>query len=152
MEGLFTHEISLSTSPHSLINRPNAVLDHRQSAERAWERLKSAFQFGDCLTTVSTNVLDDAEAEALGLVPTHAYACLDVKEALGTRFLLVSLSYKGMSNWCIAGKGHIDDMMMIPVYYRSRTLGHTRDGVVLTHAWIDNDGPLNYVQLSNMIQ
>jgi hypothetical protein len=29
-------------------------LDHRQSAERAWERLVSAFKFGDCLVTIST--------------------------------------------------------------------------------------------------
>ena len=30
-------------------------MDHRQPAERAWERLKSAFHFGDCLTTVATS-------------------------------------------------------------------------------------------------
>jgi calpain-7 len=66
------------------------VLDHRQPAERAWERLRSAFRFGDCLTTIATSGgLDEREAEALGLVPGHAYAVLDVRECLGKRFLLV---------------------------------------------------------------
>ena len=66
------------------------VLDHRQPAERAWERLRSAFGFGDCLTTIATSGgLDEREAEALGLVPGHAYAVLDVRECLGKRFLLV---------------------------------------------------------------
>ncbi len=66
------------------------VLDHRQPAERAWERLRSAFQFGDCLTTIATSgSLGEQEAEALGLVPGHAYAVLDVRECLGKRFLLV---------------------------------------------------------------
>lgn len=66
------------------------VLDHRQPAERAWERLRSAFGFGDCLTTIATSGgLDPREAEALGLVPGHAYAVLDVRECLGKRFCLV---------------------------------------------------------------
>lgn len=66
------------------------VLDHRQPAERAWERLRSAFRFGDCLTTIATSGgLDEREAEALGLVPGHAYGVVDVRECLGKRFLLV---------------------------------------------------------------
>jgi hypothetical protein len=35
-------------------NDKEEPLDHRQSAERAWERLVSAFKFGDCLVTIST--------------------------------------------------------------------------------------------------
>jgi len=31
------------------------ALDHRQSADRAWERLASAFKYGDCLVTISTS-------------------------------------------------------------------------------------------------
>lgn len=34
---------------------PAVPLDHRQSSERAWERLVSAFKFGDCLVTISTS-------------------------------------------------------------------------------------------------
>lgn len=65
------------------------LLDHRQPAERAWERLLSASQYGDCLITVATSAMDEDEAEALGLVPSHAYAVLDVREVLGVRLLLV---------------------------------------------------------------
>lgn len=34
---------------------------------------------GDALVTVATGELSDAEAERTGLVPTHAYAVLDVR-------------------------------------------------------------------------
>jgi calpain-7 len=35
---------------------------------------------GDVLATVATGILGEAEADRAGLVPTHAYAVLDVKE------------------------------------------------------------------------
>lgn len=35
---------------------------------------------GDVLATVATGLLGEAEADRAGLVPTHAYAVLDVKE------------------------------------------------------------------------
>ena len=56
---------------------------HRQPPERVWERLVSAHSFGDCLITVSTGQMTDAEADRVGLVPTHAYAVLDVRDVQG---------------------------------------------------------------------
>ena len=38
----------------------------------------SATKYGDCLITVATGEMGDAEAERVGLVPTHAYAVLQV--------------------------------------------------------------------------
>lgn len=35
---------------------------------------------GDVLATVATGLLGEAEADRAGLVPTHAYAVLDIKE------------------------------------------------------------------------
>jgi calpain-7 len=35
---------------------------------------------GDVLATVATGLLSESDAERAGLVPTHAYAVLDVKE------------------------------------------------------------------------
>ncbi|CAM9120690.1 unnamed protein product [Phaeothamnion confervicola] len=64
-------------------------LDNYQPAERVWQRLRSAHEFGDCLITVATDAMPEDEAERLGLVPSHAYAVLDVKEALGVRLLQV---------------------------------------------------------------
>lgn len=48
--------------------------------ERLWARLLSASRYGDVLATVSTGSMSEAEAETKGLVPTHAYAILDVFE------------------------------------------------------------------------
>ena len=60
---------------------PN-TLDHRQSEERAWERLVSAFKYGDCLVTISTSSdMSKEDEDATGLVPGHAYSVLDVREA-----------------------------------------------------------------------
>lgn len=65
-------------------------LDHRQSENRAWERLVSAFKHGDCLVTISTGDFADSDAEAgHGLVSGHAYAVLDVREAGVLRMLQV---------------------------------------------------------------
>ncbi|CAM9123398.1 unnamed protein product [Ectocarpus sp. 12 AP-2014] len=64
-------------------------LDNYETAERVWQRLLSAHRFGDCLITVATSNIAEDEAERLGLVPSHAYAVLDVKEVNGTRLLQV---------------------------------------------------------------
>lgn len=40
----------------------------------------SRFHKGDVLITASTGVMTEAEGEKWGLVPTHAYAVLDIRE------------------------------------------------------------------------
>ena len=55
--------------------------------QRLWERMVSATKYGDCLITVATGDMTDAEGERLGLVPTHAYAVLQVREVGGVRLL-----------------------------------------------------------------
>lgn len=55
--------------------------------QRLWERMVSATKYGDCLITVATGEMSDAEGERLGLVPTHAYAVLQVREVAGVRLL-----------------------------------------------------------------
>ena len=50
----------------------------------------SASRFGDCLLTVATGELKELngeEEQAVGLVSTHAYAVLQVREVLGVRLL-----------------------------------------------------------------
>lgn len=49
----------------------------------------SAHRFGDCLITIATGDMADAEAKELGLVSMHAYAVLDVVEISGYRLLQV---------------------------------------------------------------
>ena len=54
---------------------------------RLWERLCSASKYGDCLITVATGEMDEAEEKKWGLVPTHAYAVLQVREVGGVKLL-----------------------------------------------------------------
>lgn len=48
--------------------------------EAIFERLKDGLALGRCLITVATGELSDEEADRTGLVATHAYAVLDMKE------------------------------------------------------------------------
>lgn len=50
------------------------------SKDKEFKRLLDRFHKGHCLITVATGELSEAEADRAGLVPTHAYAMLDVKE------------------------------------------------------------------------
>jgi calpain-7 len=85
----FSEDASAIQKHLSAILGDSAVLDHRQSEDRAWERIKSATSFGDCLVTIATGTLTDAEEQETGLVPGHAYAVLDVREAGSLRMMHV---------------------------------------------------------------
>ena len=61
--------------------------DHLEGAERVWQRLRGAFAHGDCLITAATAPAAAEEQRSLGLVPAHAYAVLQVREACGLRML-----------------------------------------------------------------
>jgi len=47
--------------------------------DAVFKMLIDRFHKGHCLMTVATGVLSDREAERAGLVPTHAYAMLDIR-------------------------------------------------------------------------
>ena len=63
----------------------------RESVDRAWNRLISAHEFGDCLVTVSTGDISDQEEGATGLVGAHGYAVLDIRAAGILRMIQVSV-------------------------------------------------------------
>lgn len=54
--------------------------DESFNADAAFDRLESGLAHGRCLLTVATGELDDDFAERTGLVPSHAYAVLNLKE------------------------------------------------------------------------
>lgn len=56
-------------------------------ADGVFNRLKEGLATGRCLVTVATGELSDAEAERTGLVSTHAYAVLDMREINGVKLL-----------------------------------------------------------------
>jgi len=63
--------------------------DYETPTERAWDRIASAFAYGDCLVTVSSSPdISSEETERLGIVTAHAYAVLAVlKTRSGLRLL-----------------------------------------------------------------
>eukprot|EP00048_Salpingoeca_helianthica_P009240 m.132646 g.132646 ORF g.132646 m.132646 type:complete len:1072 (-) comp14815_c0_seq1:35-3250(-) len=61
----------------------------KECEDRDWSRLLSALRHGDVLITMATGTLSDAEADRAGLVPTHAYALLDMQEVAGQRLVLL---------------------------------------------------------------
>ncbi|CAM9119736.1 unnamed protein product [Ectocarpus sp. 12 AP-2014] len=83
---------------HTSAPQEQKPLDNYATAERVWQRLLSAHSLGDCLVTIATGEISEDEAERLGLVPSHAYAVLDVKEVNGTKLLQVKDSL-GLRRW-----------------------------------------------------
>ncbi|XP_068844549.1 calpain-7 isoform X5 [Capricornis sumatraensis] len=57
------------------------------SKDNSFRMLYQRFHKGDVLITASTGVMTEAEGEKWGLVPTHAYAVLDIREFKGLRFI-----------------------------------------------------------------
>ncbi|XP_054847839.1 calpain-7 isoform X1 [Eublepharis macularius] len=78
--------------------------------DSSFRMLYQRFHKGDVLITTATGVMTEEEGEKWGLVPTHAYAVLDIREYKGHRFLLLKnpwshLRWKGrysendLKNW-----------------------------------------------------
>lgn len=57
--------------------------------DKQWKRMVNGQRNGVALVTIATGHMTDEEADRLGLVPTHAYAVLDLKEVQGLRLLQV---------------------------------------------------------------
>ncbi|CAN9514441.1 unnamed protein product [Ophioblennius macclurei] len=57
------------------------------SKDDTFRMLFQRFHRGDVLVTTATGVMTEEEGERWGLVPTHAYAVLDIREHKGMRFL-----------------------------------------------------------------
>ncbi|KAM4689268.1 calpain-7 [Discoglossus pictus] len=61
----------------------NQAFDKQSTFRMLYQR----FHKGDVLITTATGVMTEEEGEKWGLVPTHAYAVLDIREYKGLRFL-----------------------------------------------------------------
>ncbi|KAJ2774228.1 cysteine protease, partial [Coemansia nantahalensis] len=65
------------------------VQDQAFDADQTWARMHDGLRDGDVLLTIATGEMGNGLAAALGLVPSHAYAVLDAREAGGHRLLMV---------------------------------------------------------------
>lgn len=70
-----------------------------------FETLKLRLHKGDMLVTVGTGPMSDAEADRTGLVPTHAYAVLDVREINGVRLFQLKNPWS-----CLRWKGNYSEL------------------------------------------
>lgn len=73
--------------PERVSLRGNA--DTPFDADALFNKLLDRHQRGDVLVTLATGELSEAEAERSGLVPSHAYAMLDVRQVQGRRLFLL---------------------------------------------------------------
>ncbi|KAI8065856.1 hypothetical protein BC940DRAFT_303042 [Gongronella butleri] len=80
---------------------PDHIFIHekRFDADNVWARMLNGAKYGDALITIATGHMTDDEADKMGLVPTHAYAVIDIKEAMGTRFMQVKNPWSH-KRWC----------------------------------------------------
>ncbi|KAJ1910405.1 cysteine protease [Mycoemilia scoparia] len=65
------------------------IHDDAFNPEVTWARIRDGCIYGDTLFTIATGPMSAMQAKELGLVPSHAYAVLDVKEINGQRLLQV---------------------------------------------------------------
>ncbi|KAI8140575.1 hypothetical protein BJV82DRAFT_519949, partial [Fennellomyces sp. T-0311] len=65
------------------------IYDKHFVADKVWDRILEGSKYGDVLVTIATGELTEADADSMGLVPTHAYAVIDIKTVLGKRFMQV---------------------------------------------------------------
>lgn len=124
LTGWIPERISMH-SEHQLFNK-----------EATFNMLQQRFHHGDVLITIATGVMTDEEGEQRGLVPTHAYAVLDIREAQGVKFLQLKnpwshLRWKGRyserdeKNWTLG--------LQKALNYDLKKAQKTDDGVF----WID---------------
>ncbi|KAF7256197.1 hypothetical protein EG68_05332 [Paragonimus skrjabini miyazakii] len=65
------------------------IQSNQFNKDKEFRRLSGRFHRGHCLITVATGPLPENEAKHAGLVPSHAYALLDMREVDGKRLLLL---------------------------------------------------------------
>nr|VZI36190.1 unnamed protein product [Spirometra erinaceieuropaei] len=106
------------------------------NADREYRRLASRFHQGHCLVTVATGVLSPSDESRSGLVPTHAYALLDMQEVGSTRLLLLKNPWsrtKWKGNYSDQDKEHWTTEMQKRLNFDVNVAQYVDNGVF----WID---------------
>lgn len=113
------------------------------NADYVFERLQNGLAQGRCLITVATGDLSDEEAERTGLVATHAYAVLDLKEIDGVKLIQLKnpwshLRWKG--NYSELDAVHWTARLQEALAYDPKLAAQVDNGVF----WIDYHSIQNF--------
>ncbi len=114
-----------------------------------FKKLLTRFHRGDVLVTLATGELSEAEADRAGLVPTHAYAMLDIKEIDGLRLFLLKnpwahLRWKG--NYSELDTRHWTPELIKKLKYDPKNAQNFDNGVF----WIDYDSLCRFYDIVYM--
>ncbi|KPV78286.1 uncharacterized protein RHOBADRAFT_23259 [Rhodotorula graminis WP1] len=66
-------------------------------SEAAWQRIRNGFSLGHCVLTVGTGKVVEEGSSSLGLVSSHDYAVIDVREERGVRQLVIVNPWRAVS-------------------------------------------------------
>ncbi|KAF7730256.1 calpain 7 [Apophysomyces ossiformis] len=93
---------------------PEHIFIHEKNfaADKVWNRILDGAKYGDVLVTIATGEMTEAEAASLGLVPTHAYAVIDIKTVEDKRFMQVKNPWSH-KRWC-GPYSHADNINWTP--------------------------------------
>ncbi|GAA5903179.1 hypothetical protein JCM8208_002229 [Rhodotorula glutinis] len=81
-------------------------------SEAAWQRIRNGFSLGHCVLTVGTGKVVEDDSASLGLVSSHDYAVIDVREERGVRQVVVVNPWKMVESndsWRAGLRAGLDD-------------------------------------------
>nr|CAB3227605.1 calpain-7-like [Phallusia mammillata] len=113
-----------------------SLRDKDFNPEQFFDKVSDRLRRGHCLATISTGPLSELEADRAGLVPTHAYAVLDMRKVQDLRLLLVKnpwshLRWKG--NFSAQDEKHWTPQLRKELNYDNKFAQEFDNGVF----WID---------------
>ena len=116
--------------------------------DAVFRKLLERFHKGDVLVTMATGEMSESKADRAGLVPTHAYAMLDIREVKGVRLFLLKnpwshLRWKG--NYSEMDARHWTPEMQTALNYDPKNAKNFDNGVF----WVSH--LLKYVPLIRII-
>ena len=119
------------------------------NGDAVFRKLESRFHQGHVLVTMATGEMPEAQAERAGLVPTHAYAMLDVREVEGVRLFLLKnpwshLRWKG--NYSELDATHWTPELKSALSYDPKNARNFDNGVF----WIDFDSLIKFFDVIYM--
>ncbi|WAR09858.1 CAN7-like protein [Mya arenaria] len=122
---------------------PGSNSDDRFDKDKEFKRILERFHLGHCLVTVATGDIPETDADRAGLVPTHAYAMLDIREVKGKKLWMLKnpwnhLRWKG--RYSERDEGNWTPELQKAVNYDPKSAQTFDNGVF----WIDYESLIHF--------